>query len=298
MSAAFPRPSAPLGDAWFMAGAPRVDARAAPNLGWLSYWDVRDALYDIASGAGRVGRRRLWADWFHFLLADEIPGAVFGSVLSPLVEALATCFFALYPFGPEGGPYDGFFRDSLATLGRVVMSPEGWSGGEIRRGALLRRNWRLWRGWGWDEPGGDLSASMFFCLKYLPLAEIRPWLRSAFVIDDPHWRAQLVVWFIGAHELLTGAISQPAEFSIGARPAVFWTDSNLLTGVHAGAANGRAPPFLAKARRRAALDAVAAFFDETSFADWSSGLRQHNELAISLGGLPRRFGELYLYVEA
>lgn len=293
MRARLPRPPEGLRDAWFLKGAPRIDGRTAIDDGWLSYWELRDALYDIASNACKRPAPTADADWFRFLLAQEIPGAMFGSTLSPLIEALATVFFILHPLRGETEPYPGFRRDALETLGRAIMDPNGWSGAEIRRGAVLRRQWRPGQGWRWDQPAGDLSASMFFCLKYLACAEIGPWLRSALDIEDAHWRAQLIAWFVGARDALAGQACPGAQLPIDGQPVVVWTDSNLLLAAH-----GRAAPFLPAANRKAALDAVAAFFDETSFIDWAGGVLADDELAPALGRTPWRFRELYLYVNA
>ncbi|MGJ0508798.1 MAG: hypothetical protein ACR652_17055 [Methylocystis sp.] len=288
-----PRPQAPLEDAWFLAGAP---APVAAVDRWMSYWEVRDALYDLSRNAAHGAARPLARDWFHFLLAQEIPGAQFGSVLSPLVEALATSFFILYPLGTEDEPYDGFFRDCLLTLGRVVMGRDGWSpSGALIRGAVLRRRWRLGAGWGWERPAGDLSASMFFCLKYLPPAKIDPWLRSALEIEDSCWRAQLVAWFVSARGVLDGTIRQPADLPHDDERPLFWTDSNLIS---VDVIDGDGAPFLPVARRLAARAALAAYFDDISFTDWAGGVLGDGELAAALGELPWRFRELFVRAPA
>ena len=52
-------PREPLEPAWFLAGA-AAGAEAGDD--WMSYWDVRDALYDVACNASQAGAR----DWFHY----------------------------------------------------------------------------------------------------------------------------------------------------------------------------------------------------------------------------------------
>lgn len=280
----FPRPREPLSEAWFLAGAPPRDDS---DDGWMSYWEVRDALYDVASNPTQAGAR----DWFHFLLAQEIPGALFGSILPPLVEALATGLFVFHPLGEESEPYEGFIWDCLDTLGATIMGRDGWTPrGEIKRGAILRRRWGLGAGWEWRRPAGDLSASMFLCLKYLPRREIAPWLHSAFHIRDPFWRGQLLAWFVGAREILDGSIGHPADLPLTGRPSVCWSDSNLVTCA--------AAPFAPQENRRAALDAVAAFFEDIPFSEWARDVCDDKELAADLGPLPSRFRELFLRVPA
>jgi hypothetical protein len=279
----FPRPREPLVPAWFLAGAP-PGAEAGDD--WMSYWEVRDALYDVACNASQAGAR----DWFCYLLAQEIPGAMLGSVLPPLVESLATGLFIFHPLGSDNEPYDGFVRDCLDTLGCSIMTSDGWSlHGEINRGAILRRRWALGAGWDWGRPAGDLSASMFLCLKYLPPEEIGPWLRSAFKIRDPYGRGQLLAWFVGVHDMLDGTIEQPADLPVNGRPPICWTGSNLVSGE---------TPFVPQANRTAALDAVAAFFEDGSFVDWVKSVLSDDALAADLGRTPRRFQELFLRVTA
>ncbi|MGE5388520.1 MAG: hypothetical protein ACM3NE_06500 [Hyphomicrobiales bacterium] len=278
----FPRPVEPLNEAWFLAGAPRDEV----DDGWMSYWEVRDALYDLASDPTQPGAR----DWFHFLLAQEIPGAILGSVMPPLVEALATGLFVFHPLGADREPYEGFIRDCRDTLGAAIMGRDGWSSrGEINRGAILRRRWGLGAGWEWGRPAGDLSASMFVCLKYLPQDEIGPWLRSVFQIRDPVWRGQLMAWFVGARHILDGTIDQPADLPVKGQPAISWTDCNFVTGP---------APFLSPANRRAALDAVAAIFTDCAFTEWARDVLSDEELAADLGRLPWRFQELFVRVPA
>lgn len=289
LRARFPRPARPLRDAWFLAGAP---APARIDDGFMSYWEVRDALYDLASNVAQQGATPLARGWFHFLLAQEIPGAMFGSTLKPLVEALATGLCVFYPQGATGEPYAGFLGDCLDTLGRAIMGRDGWSRrGEINRGVILRRRWDLDAGWDWGQPAGDLSASLLLCLKYLPAADIGPWLRSVLDIADPFWRAQLIVSFVAARPLLDGTVREPAGLRPGhGRPMLCWTDSNLLSG--------GPTPFLPDANRSAALDAVARYFAEQAFLDWAEGVLSDAELVADLGDVPWRFRELFHYVPA
>jgi hypothetical protein len=224
-----------------------------------------------------------------------MPGAMSGSIDAPLVEALATAYFALYPLGVEREPYRGFARDSLDTLGRAIMNAQCWSRGRIERGEILRRGRTGWGSWEWDRASGDLSASMFFCLKYLASAEIGPWLGSAFAIEDPYWRAQLMVWFVGAHDMLTGKMRQPHEFPDDMRPCIAWEYSHILSGADCGATTkATAAPFLPEANRAAAHAAVVAFFDDETYLNWLCAICEDEQLESELAELPETFAALYL----
>ena len=88
-----------------------------------------------------------------------------------------------------------------------------WKDDRIIPGTLLKREYNPDAGtWFWYDASGDLSASMFFRLKYLPAEAVCPWLRSVFSIPCPHWRAQILVWFVGAHDILSGGKPDPSHF--------------------------------------------------------------------------------------
>lgn len=281
----FPRPRAPMRGAYVMSGA-RATFDADE--------DARGALFDIASATCSFGWDREWIDWFHYLLADETPFAMRAGVLEePLLEALATAFFAIYPQGVTREPYRGFERDALDTLGRAIMSADCWADGQIRRGEILRREQTQWGNWGWDEAGGDLSASMSFCLKYLTPKEIGPWLASALAIEDRYWRAQLLGFFVAAHDLLTGDMSQPAQLA-QTTPRIVWENSFLLKGVYYGAFGNPVAPFLPAANCGAALDALRAFFCDEIYLDWLCAIAEDAELEAEIGLVPDRFRAIYL----
>ena len=85
---------------------------------------------------------------------------------------------------------------------------------------LHRSNNNPNRVWCWWDACGDFSSSMFFCLKYLPETMVGNWFRSVLAIKSPHWRAQILVWMVGVHDMLVGKINWPSELKIGARPSV------------------------------------------------------------------------------
>ncbi len=66
------------------------------------------------------------------------------------------------------------------------------------------------------------------CLKYLPQESIAPWLRSVLAIPSPHWRAQMMSWMVGAHDMLTDALRWPSQLPEQAAPSVAWEWSHCL----------------------------------------------------------------------
>jgi hypothetical protein len=134
---------------------------------------------------------------------------------------------------------------------------------------------------------------MFLCLKYLPLEQIGPWLTSAFSIKDRYWRAQIIAFFVAAEDLLTGKVTQPSEMA-KAQPSVAWEYSYVLTGIYYGAFAKPPLPFLPEARRKAALDAIAGYFDVDIYFEWLCAIEEDAELEAELMGTTDVFLDLYL----
>lgn len=291
MRAAFPRPREPMGEAWFMGETRAMFRDLLGDLSTLPIRDIQTALFEIASGTKSFGERAEWTDWYHHILAQTLPRAHEKNV-SSYVETLITTFISLYFDGVTREPYKGFRRDALNTLGRSLMNPECWDGERIRIGRFLHRDYNPRVGvWFWRDASADFSASMFFCLKYLDAEEIAPWLRSVLSIPDPHWRAQIMVWFIGAYDLLTGRIVDPSSYEISDCPSVYWDSAHLLTRA---ASDGAPTRFLPQANREAALTTLAAVMQEEVYLDWLCAIAAFDYLESELADLPERFRMLYI----
>jgi hypothetical protein len=253
--------------------------------------EIQKALYEIASGSFCFGDRAEWRDWFHYLLVTTAPRVHEIRASRALVESLVTAFVSQYPDDVVDEAYPGFRMDALNLLGKRMMDASCWEGTEIRIGAFLHRGLiETAERWCWDDASGDFSASMFFCLKYLAPEQIGPWLASALSIPAPHWRTQLVVWFVGAHDLLCGRVAAPSHFTYSDRPSLCWEASHLLQEERFSASGGR---FLPAANCAAAIDALHAHMTEEVFLDWMSSFARVDYLESELAELPDRFWELY-----
>lgn len=253
--------------------------------------DVRRSI--IASGVACFGPADEWTDWYHHLLAWLIPPG-HDTHVEPLLEILISGFFTQHPDGPTNAPYSGFFDDALDTLGRCLMDRACWPDGEIDVAACLTPP-DFGQPWCLSYASGKLSASMFFCLKYLAVDDIAPWLMSVLGISNIHWRAALIAWFVGAHGLLDGRIRQPSELQETATPAIGWDFSYWLKGNYTGDYTGKMPisDFLPGENRQAAIGAVRSAMTETVFIEWLASIARDEKLAFELDDLPFRFWELY-----
>jgi hypothetical protein len=293
----FKRPEAPMGEAWFMSDKRRMYDELLGDIDALSPDELQRPLADITTGLSCFGPLKEWTDWYHFLLVKLLPRS-HEHFVSYLLEDLVGGFMANYPNGVYRPPYREFCDDALLTLGRCMMDRQCWNGSEIAIGEVLHRsNDNPNRVWCWWDASGDLSASMFFCLKYLPEPLMEGWLKSVLAIPSPHWRAQILVWMVGAHDVLSGTVKWPSEFSAGARPDVSWEWSHSLRPELAATDASGAPPldaFLRPYARLKALEVVHAHFDEDTYLEWLSGICAVSYLESELAEIPDRFVDLYV----
>jgi hypothetical protein len=286
-----------MGEAWFMGSERRMFLQLAGDLAQVSTSDLQEALTEIASGTSCFGSMREWSDWYHYLLPALVPRC-HQAVTESVLEYLITAFIALYPAGVDHEPYRGFRGDALLTLGRMMMDAHCWDGDDIRVGSMLHRsNNNPNRIWCWWDASGDFSASMFFCLKYLEPAQVAPWFESVLAIRSPHWRAQVLVWLLGAHGMLTSDIRWPSDWPVEHALAVSWAWSHCLrvelldqsrTAKLAGA------HFIPHSAAEQILAAAQRYFTEDRYLEWLNSFDRVPEVRDELSELPKDFEALYV----
>jgi hypothetical protein len=289
MSQRFPQPGAPMGEAWFMGEKRRTFDALLVNAAGAGLPELVNALGEIASGSRSFGRPPEWDDWFHYLLPRLIPRANETFAFDSLLEYLVTAFVAIHPNQASHPPYEYFVEDALHSLGKVIMAPDGWHDGGIVPGRLLQRFPNRQTGkWGWNHASGDFSASMFFCLKFLPEASIKPWMKSVLAIRSPHWRAQVMVWFAGARRLFREDRVFPDDLESAAdAPEVGWAWSHVLRAVEPNES------FVDSDVRSEVLQTMREFFSQAVFDEWLMSISEVDYLETELGELPFSFWEQY-----
>ncbi len=75
LRAAFPQPSEPMGEAWFMGARRRMFTNLQGDLDLVTAAELEKAFSEIASGTGSFGRFEEWSDWFHHMLGRVVPRA-------------------------------------------------------------------------------------------------------------------------------------------------------------------------------------------------------------------------------
>lgn len=278
-----------MGEAWFMGETRHMFGNLMGDLDAIPVQDLQKALEEIASGTASFGPSDEWRGWFHYMLPRLAPRAN-ESWLKALNELLVTAFVTQYPCGIVDPPYPGFRTDVLNTLGRTMMDPACWRNGRVIPGTLLKRHNRWPNGlWGWHETSGDLSAALFFNLKYLPAGDVRSWMASVLAIACPYWRAQLMVWFVGAHDVLSGSVRQPADFA--SNPQIDWDWSHCLK------LENLAPnesSFFPDQNCKAALEVVRETMNAEFYLEWLLSIADEPDLEAELFDLPDRFASIYL----
>jgi hypothetical protein len=293
----FKRPAQPMGEAWFMGEERILFHELMQDVSSLTAWQLQQPLQEIASGTSAFGSRVEWYEWYHYLLGQVLPRC-HEHFVSSLLELLATSFFALYPNGIHRSPYPQFRSDVLGTLGQCLMAPECWDSEAIVVGTILHRsNDNPNRVWCWWDASGDFSASMYLCLKYLPPPLVENWFASVLAIQSPHWRAQLIVWLVGSHEMLTGQLRWPSEWAVDAYPSVNWDWSHCLRPYVASSDDSGAPAvefFLPTAARETVLAAVRRHFTDDVYLGWLESIASVPSVETELATIPSTFEGMYI----
>lgn len=254
---------------------------------------IEEALEAIASGCSSFGPLVEWIEWYHYLLPRLIQRAWKPTYYQP-AELLITAFMAQYPIQSGSMPYPNFHSDALNTLGRYIMSPRFWPEGQLDVANGLSK----WTGPNgiarWSKAGNLLSASLFFCIKYLPLSDVEAWFRSVIAVRNDYWQVQIITWLVGAHPILTGQILQPSEFPEVTPFGIDWEQSHVLNGCDAD--NYESPlqrlPFLPIENREAVIQIAYSMDVEEFFENfWTDPAM--SAVALETAGLPESFRQLY-----
>lgn len=288
----FAKPEKPMGEAWFIAPERKMYPELLGNLELLADEDILDPLRETI-GPSCFGPHNEWTEWFHYLL-PRLLRRDWGETGCDPIELIISAFMAQHPDSSGEMPYSEFTNDALLTIGQYIMAPRCWPRGVLHATRCLNKSQRVDGTFGWYEADGPLSASIFFCLKYLPSKQVGPWLASVLSIPNAYWKAQLVVWLIGAHPLLTGVIDQPGQLPESGPAHVGWDASYALAGNYTGDFNLPVPltPFIPDANKSSALETILGL-DLTEFLlEWQTN-PSLQELAAETTGLPDRFIKLY-----
>jgi hypothetical protein len=263
------RPEEPMGEAWFMSEERLLYAEMMEQdpLALTGRY-LTDALWEIASGTKCFGHLEEWDQWFQFLLPSLIEKSHEGF---ELLEDTIGAFFNVFDNGITE-IYDGFRDDAINSLSLCLMKGELWYDwvDEVTKTKILRPKFLndqgITRGWECTLTRSEVSASLFFCLKYLRVEEITSWVKSLVAINDPFWQAHLLIWLVGFDDF----VKQPpgTERRIKkASPSIRWhydflsepasNERNFLPGVNI-------KTFLDNVRREISAETLFRWIDSFS----------------------------------
>ena len=279
-----------MGEAWFMGDDRHLHFKLLGDWEPLTAADLQQPLDDIVSGTSSFGPMDEWTSWYHFLLGTLLSNDHL-HWLDELLEMVISGFIVMHPHGVQQGPYKEFRDDALRTLGRCLWDRSDWAGCHAEDATGLHDS----QGFAWCEVDGAVSASMVFCLKYLPAPLIEPWLHSALSIAAPPWRAQIVMWLVGAHRLLTGKVRWPSEFPDRSHPCITWEGSHLLKPNMRDQTDPLSMATLIPVgNRQQAMQTLYAHFTEDCFLEWLLSFNEVPDLTIALSGTLSTFESLYV----
>jgi len=286
------KPAEPMGEAWFMGETRRMfDELVPPNaVKELDLLEINTVLFEISAGTNCFGHFPEWDEWFKYMLPDLIERA--GETLwfeNNLFQSVVTAFMGVYWGGVEE-QYAGFREDVLASLSVTMMDKMFWSGDPDSQtpGFLdLRKDGRgeLKLFWNAGESDPSVSASIFFCLKYLHAEEVPAWVDSLLAIQDPLWQGNLMVWFLGAFDLLSRSTILPHEIE-KSNPRIEWDHSHLLGSADNGSGFNDNSRFLPEENVRRFFSSMKAYYTEEKILDLAEVFSRTEHLAISTYNVP------------
>ncbi len=296
----FIMPHSPMGEAWLMDQERFYYKNLLEGVGNLRVDDLQTPLHEIIIGTKTFGSIDEWVDWYHYLFAQLLPRSHESSFEGYLLEYLVSGFIIQYPNGIHREPYKGFKEDAINMMGKCIMGLSYWSGSHLTIGATHPKSKNSYEIYGWWDVDEKLSSSIFFCLKYLPVEAIESWFESILKILCPYWRAQILVWLVGANDMLCDKIQQPSQFKDRGRPRIDWTESHLLSGGCTGNSRDvkQIDNFIPAENRVELLNVISRYITEDLYLEWLLSISNIAELEFELAEIPGRFIDIYLSTDA
>lgn len=230
------RPLEAPGEAWFMSKKRKFFTELIElPADQVSRSTLDSFLFEMTSGLSSFEGEpdtQHWVIWYRYLLPYLLKRAHECYAASFLLEAAITAFLRMDASG-VGDHNEDWRRIALETLGKVIITPEFWD----EHGECICPQRQHWLAWdkatgeftqiGAVYCSGSISASLFFCLTYLPAEQLNAWTRSLFSIRSVFFRAHVLVWLAGAFELL---LHKPFNFGLveSSKFDVTWENSHLL----------------------------------------------------------------------
>jgi|GEM_PF-5722161 len=238
-----PKPSKTMGEAWFLGRQRRIFTELERlDVENIPHGDMAKIFWEMTGGVSSFQREDNWDEWFYFLLGYllEKENCACGKNIEYLVSAglVINSVFSDVPY-PQ---YKADLRD---TLGHAIMCKLYWN--ELEDLTDDVNGIDSWT----NGPlcSGAVSASIFLCLELLKEEQIESWLHSILRISGTYWRANVLCWFLSAHNLLF----QPDSFcNVDSRlfPSIEWEHDYLVTSARVRFDKAKLGTFFEKLREQ------------------------------------------------
>ncbi len=200
--------------------------------------------------------------------------------------------------------YKGFRADVINSLSLCLVNDNLWFDyfDEKTKTVYPRANFldtykdgkdQLRLDWNSGKSNESLSALMVFCLKYLNPEEISSWIKSLFSIGDIYWKGALMVWLLGAYDILKQPIIVPSMIE-KANPLLDWENFHTL-GSSYGSVNAKYPPaeefndnkdFIPTENAKCFLEEINKYLTDDLILEWAESFGQDKFVAESTYNVP------------
>lgn len=300
------KPKQPMGEAWFIGKERRLYHELIDKpFAKIKPSDLStEILFEIASGTKSFGHREEWDEWFKYLLPQLILRSSESYFFNELLaQSTVSAFMNVYWNGiPE--EYSGFRNDVIISLSLCLMNEELWFDciDEKANATHLRAKFldtyqdgknELRLDWNAGKSNESLSALMFFCLKYLNPKEISFWVKSLFSIGDIYWKGALMVWILGAYDILKQPIISPLMIE-KSNPELEWENSHTL-GSRYGSMDAEHPPhedyndnknFIPFENAECFIEEINKHLTDELILEWAESFAEDNFIAESTYNVP------------
>ncbi|MEA2641344.1 MAG: hypothetical protein QOF51_2738, partial [Chloroflexota bacterium] len=291
-----------MGEAWFTG-----ERRLFTELLEVSVFQASEELLiralDGIVGCMAFGPRQEWHDWLLYLLPRVVERLQSPEADPSLLPRLIAAFMAVY-WRELPEEYPGFRSDAIDSLGRCLMSPAMWGtgrhwdprGGTAPNFIARRMNQRRYLGQGLRRIAGldELSASMFFCIKYLDYEVIPAWVDSVVHMERTEWQYCVALWLLPALAYLERGPALPERLGWTFPSLAWFGSSGPAPHLQSRPGGPRATDFLPHENVEMFVQCVRQHVPVRRQVDWIADLAE--PLLLEASASPRKDGSARIAV--
>jgi hypothetical protein len=291
LAARFPKPSEPLGEAWFMSETRYLyDELNIGGIEAVSDEYLSGAFDEMVGGMTSFYEMDVWAQWYAYITPRILLSSRF--LEHPyFIDTMWDGLIALSWYGQVKDVlhYEANFAHALAP---IVMHQHFWRDGRFHDTSgnrVYAASWSVY------SLSSDFATSMFLSWRYLHPSAIESWLCSVLSIKEPNWRTQFLLWLLQVAPVFTqnsANLSVLSEIGI----EIMWPGSRRwLRSIH-GSPQEQALELIPRHNIAALGAAITHYFDEATYFAWIDDFSKRPEIwpqiEIALENLPQVLAQL------